>query len=200
VFGRVQANGHPERLRLGERVPSARHAHASLQIVCLWSSIDSRAILFLDSQLAATLVSSLRSQLLDCGGIAAFPLLEAFPYESLKDVRKRYAIPLVVVLWAGIYNAPLMVGVINLRPDDIFFFDFLFLVAYVKSRNSIGLVLAYVLAESPIWYIIAMSWGVRILSIGIVVRALLSVACVGILVFQYWRSRGNDQKSRSTHI
>jgi len=133
------------------------------------------------------------------GGIAVFPLLEAFPYESLKDVRKRYAIPLVVVLWAGIYNAPLVVGVINLRPDDIFFFDFLFLVAYVKSRNSIGLVLAYVLAESPVWYIIAVSWGVRILSIGIVVRALLSVACVGILVFQYWRSHGNDQKSRATH-
>lgn len=133
------------------------------------------------------------------GGIAVFPLLEAFPYESLKDVRKRYAIPLIVVLWAGIFNAPLLAGVINLRPSDIFFFDFLFLIAYIKSRNSIGLVLAYVLSEDPVWYIIAVSWGVRVLSMGIVIRALLSIACVGILVFQYWRSRENDQKFRAPH-
>jgi hypothetical protein len=132
------------------------------------------------------------------GGILVFPLLEAFPYESLKDVHKRYAIPLIVVLWAGIYNAPLLTGVINLRPDDIFFFDFLFFIAYIKSRNSIGLVLAYVLAESPVWYIVAVSWSVTILSISIVVRGLFSIACVGILVFQHWRSRQNDQKSRVT--
>jgi len=133
------------------------------------------------------------------GGIIVFPLLEAFPYESLKDIPKRCAIPIIVVLWAGLYNLPLLAGITNIRPDDIFFFDFLFLIAYIKSRNSIGLVLAYVLNESPVWYIVAVSWGVTILSISIVFRALFSIACVGILIFHYWRTHGNDQKTRATN-
>jgi len=41
--------------------------------------------------------------------------------------------------------------------------------------------------------------GVRVLSMGIVIRSLLSIACVGILVFQYWRFRENDQKFRIPH-
>jgi hypothetical protein len=120
-------------------------------------------------------------------GVVAFPILQAYPYESLIDFPKRYVIPLIVVLWAGLYNASLLTG--EFKPDDIIFFGFLFTVAYHKSRNSIGLVAAYVLAEAPLWYVVAETWGVPIFSWAIPVRTLIAAVCVGVLIFQHHGSR-----------
>lgn len=117
------------------------------------------------------------------GGFAFFPLLQAFPYESLKDVPKRYVIPLVAVISASIYNDAFLTGV--LRWDDIIFFGFLFTVAYHESRNSIGLALAYALAESGVWYVVALTWGVTVFEAALLARVALSATSVAVLVFWY---------------
>ncbi len=91
------------------------------------------------------------------GGSTAFPFLQAYPYEKMIDRPKKCVIPLVALLWVGIYNAPLVTGVVI--SDDIVFFGILFTVAYHKSRNSIGLVATYVLAELPVWSLVAGTWG-----------------------------------------
>ena len=117
------------------------------------------------------------------GGFAFFPLLQAFPYESLKDVPKRYVLPLVAVVSASIYNDAFLTGV--LRWDDIIFFGFLFTVAYHEARNSIGLALAYALAESGVWYVVAMTWGTTVFEAAILARMALSSISVAVLVFWY---------------
>jgi hypothetical protein len=121
------------------------------------------------------------------GGLAAFPVLQAYPYESLTDIPRKYAIPLIAILWAGLYNASLLTGAF--KPDDIIFFGFLFTVAYHKSRNSIGLVAAYVLAEAPLWYVVAETWGVPTYESAILARTFLSMISVATLVFWHYRSR-----------
>ena len=126
------------------------------------------------------------------GGLVAFPVLQAFPYESLTDLPKRYTIPLIAALWAGLYNASLLTGAFY--PDDIIFFGILFTVAYDKSRNSIGLVAAYVLAEAPLWYVVAQTWGVAVFESAVLTRTLLSVAFVGILVAWRYRSRARPRE------
>lgn len=120
------------------------------------------------------------------GGTVAFPVLQAYPYESLLDVPKKYAIPLIAVLWAGLYNASLLTG--EFKPDDIIFFGFLFTVAYHKSRNSIGLVAAYVLAEAPLWYVVAATWGVAVYEGAIVARTFLGVISAGALLYWHYQS------------
>ena len=110
------------------------------------------------------------------GGLTAFPFLQAYPYEEMNGLPKRYVVPLIVVLWVGLYNAPLITGAVIW--DDIVLFGFLFAVAYHKSRNSIGLVAAYVLAELPVWSLIAGTWGIGVFTAGIIARTVLSVASV----------------------
>ncbi len=121
------------------------------------------------------------------GGLTAFPFLQAYPYEEMAGLPKRFVVPLVAILWVGLYNAPLVTGAVIW--DDIVFFGFLFTTAYHKSRNSIGLVAAYVLAELPVWVLFAGTWGVAVFTDGLIVRTLIGILSVGVLAFWHLRER-----------
>ena len=121
------------------------------------------------------------------GGLTVFPFLQAYPYEKMAGLPKRYVVPLIAILWVGLYNAPLVTGAVIW--DDIVFFGFLFTTAYHKSRNSIGLVAAYVLAELPVWAIFAGTWGVAVFTDGLMVRTLIGILSVGVLASWYLRER-----------
>ena len=93
-------------------------------------------------------------------GIVAFIFWEAFPYEFMKDFPKKFVIPLIAVSWAGLYNTPLLTG--KFDPFDVIFFGFLFTLVYHKTRNSMGILMAYLLNENPLWWIIAAVFGPNI--------------------------------------
>ncbi len=93
-------------------------------------------------------------------GIVAFIFWEAFPYELMKDFPKNLIIPLIAVLWAGLYNTPLLTG--NFDPFDVIFVGFLFTLANHKARNSIGILMAYLLNENPLWWVTAAVFGPNI--------------------------------------
>jgi len=117
------------------------------------------------------------------GGIIFFCFWQAFPYEALQSFPKKYVIPLIAILWAGLYNAPLLTG--KLDPGDVIFLGFLFTVVYHKSRNSIGSLLAYLLNENPLWWIIAATFGTAMSTafiIFLIVRILISSISTAILV------------------
>src|SRR5579884_3284526 len=90
-------------------------------------------------------------------GIAFFPILQAFPYESLVDFPKKYTITLITI-------------------------------AYHETRNSIGLVVAYALAESWVWYVVAATWGTTVFVGAILARTALSAISVGVLIFWHYKS------------
>jgi hypothetical protein len=122
-------------------------------------------------------------------GIFVFCLLEAFPYENLLEYPVKYRILVIWLLWSGLYGAPLLapLGLGEVNFSDIIIFGFLFLVAYHESRNSIGLILAYVLGETPVWYISSLAWGWEVAIIRAIVLGLLSVVSIGVLAYQYLR-------------
>ena len=118
------------------------------------------------------------------GGVAFFAFLQALPYESMGDVPKKFAIPLIAALAAGVYNDAFLTG--TLRWDDILFFGVLFTVAYHESRNSIGIIAAYVLAESGVWYVVASAWGTTPFIVAIFVRTAISVVSASALIFTHY--------------
>ncbi len=93
-------------------------------------------------------------------GIVAFMFWEAFPYELMKDFPQKLATPLIAVLWTGLYNTPLLTGKID--PFDAIFFGFLFTLTYHKARNSMGILMAYLLNENPLWWVTAAVFGSNI--------------------------------------
>src|SRR5579875_444204 len=119
-------------------------------------------------------------------GIAFFPILQAFPYESLVDFPKKYTITLIAAVSATNYNVAFLTG--TLRWDDILFFGLLFTIAYHETRNSIGLVVAYALAESWVWYVVAATWGTTVFVGAILARTALSAISVGVLIFWHYKS------------
>jgi len=107
-------------------------------------------------------------------GIVAFIFWEAFPYEFMKDFPKKLVIPLIAVLWAGLYNTPLLTG--KFDPFDVIFFGFLFTLAYHKARNSMGILMAYFLNENPLWWVTAAVFGPDIkmaFTVSLILRMLI---------------------------
>lgn len=100
------------------------------------------------------------------------------------DVPKKFAIPLIAALAAGLYNDAFLTG--TLRWDDILFLCLLFTVAYHESKNSIGIIAAYVLAESPVWYVVASAWGTTPFVVAIFVRTAISVVSASALIFLHY--------------
>ena len=93
-------------------------------------------------------------------GIISIALLQAFSYEILGNITtKKKAIIIITILWAGIYNGiafsiitgtPLGVSMAG-EIIDIIYLGIIFMYLYTKTRNSIGLILAYVFAyEAPV--------------------------------------------------
>lgn len=91
-------------------------------------------------------------------GLFSFSILQAFPYEILKNHKKKYALLAISALWIGLYNAPLLT--VEFIPEDILFLGIIFLVVYHRTRNALGLIPVYVLLyEGPILWIIRVAWG-----------------------------------------
>ncbi len=116
-------------------------------------------------------------------GIIAFIFWEAFPYEFMKDFSKKLSIPLIAALWAGLYNTPLLTR--KFDPFDVIFFGFLFTLVYHKTRNSIGILIAYLLNESSLWWIISAVFGSNIkmaFTVSLTVRMLICSISVFLVI------------------
>ncbi|KPU62947.1 hypothetical protein EP1X_06190 [Thermococcus sp. EP1] len=116
-------------------------------------------------------------------GTVAFAFWQAFPYELMRDISPRFAVLWIAILWSGLYNTPLLTG--KLDPVDILFFGFLFTWVYHKTRNSVGIVLAYLLNENPLWWIIAAIFGANIriaFMVFLIFRVLVCLVSVVLLV------------------
>jgi hypothetical protein len=108
-------------------------------------------------------------------GVVAFMFWEAFPYELLEGLPVKIRLFLVVVLWAGLYNAPLLTG--RLDPGDILFFGLLFTLTYHKTRNSVGVLLAYLLNENPLWWVAAAIFGPQMAVVFMAALTLRMAVC-----------------------
>lgn len=117
--------------------------------------------------------------------IIAFIFWETFPYEIMKDFPKKLVIPLIVALWAGLYNTPLLTMWQDLF--DVIFFGFLYTLTYHKTRNSIGILAAYLLNENPLWWVISSMFrpyeGIAF-QVFLVVRVLICLTCLTILLLR----------------
>ncbi len=108
-----------------------------------------------------------------------------FPNELMHDISPKFAILLIATLWSGLYNTPLLTG--KFDPVDILLFGFLFTWGYHKTRNSVGIVGAYLLNENPLWWIIASSFDNigMVFFILLVFRALICVTSLVLVVRHY---------------
>jgi len=109
-------------------------------------------------------------------GIVAFALWQAFPYELMHGISPKFAIFLIAILWSGLYNTPLLTG--KLDPADILFFGFLFTWVYHKTRNSVGIVIAYLLNENPLWWVIAAIFGANIRTAFVIFLIFRTLVCL----------------------
>ena len=103
----------------------------------------------------------------------------------MKDFPKKLVIPLIVTLWAGLYNTPLLT--MWQDPSDVVFFGFLYTLTYHKTRNSIGILVAYLLNENPLWWVISSMFkpyeGIAF-QVFLVVRVLVCLTCLIILLLR----------------
>ncbi|MBO8174465.1 MAG: hypothetical protein H0Z18_04335 [Thermococcus sp.] len=118
-------------------------------------------------------------------GIVAFALWQAFPYELMHGISPKFAILLIAILWSGLYNTPLLTG--KLDPVDVLLFGFLFTWIYHKTRNSVGIIGAYLLNENPLWWTIAASFDNIEMAflILLVFRTLICVVSLVLVVKHY---------------
>jgi hypothetical protein len=119
--------------------------------------------------------------------IISFCFWQAFPYELSRPLSGKYVVPLIAIFWASLYNAPLLTGKLDLF--DIIFFGFLFTVVYYKSRNSVGILIAYLLNENPLWWVMAATIAPvfstdigTVFVIFLIIRVLIGSASIAILV------------------
>ena len=116
-------------------------------------------------------------------GILSFAFYQAVPYEILSPLLGKLAVPIIAIFWSGLYNSPFITG--KLDPVDVLFFGLLFSYAYHKSRNIIGVILAYLLNENPMWWMISAVFGNSIenaFKLFLVVRAIIALFCVVMLL------------------
>jgi hypothetical protein len=115
-------------------------------------------------------------------GLFSFSILQAFPYEILKNHREKYALPAISALWIGLYNTPMLTR--EFLPDDILFLGVIFLIIYHRTRNALGLVPVYVLLyEGPILWIIGVSWGEGALLVTLYARLICCIISALILMW-----------------
>jgi hypothetical protein len=134
-------------------------------------------------------------------GLFSFSILQAFPYEILKN--HKYTLLVISALWIGLYNAPLLTG--EFLPEDILFLGIIFLVVYHRTRNALGLIPVYVLLyEGPILWIIGVAWGEGVLLVTIYARMIWCIVSALILVWyrlkkqEYGSPISRTNKSLST--
>lgn len=117
-------------------------------------------------------------------GIGIFVFLQAFLYECLRFKPKKYVLPLVMATTCLIYNAPLVSGA--WKPDDILVLGVLYPLVYHKTRNSVGLILTYVLIfEAPVLWAFWFGWGWTVFWYFIYCRFIWSLCCLLVLLSRY---------------
>lgn len=116
-------------------------------------------------------------------GMIFFSFCQAFPYECLQKYPKRYVLPVVALLFILLYNAPLVTG--EFRPDDILWLGVIFLLMYHKFRNSLSLILAYVvLFEGPVLWCFKAGWGSKVFIGLLYVRTVWCMVAALVLVLR----------------
>jgi hypothetical protein len=119
-------------------------------------------------------------------GLFSFSILQAFPYETLKN--HKYMLLVISALWIGLYNTPLLTG--EFSPDDILFLGIIFLLVYHRTRNALGLIPVYVLLyEGPILWIIGVAWGEEALLVTLYARMIWCIISALILVWYGLKKR-----------
>ncbi len=77
----------------------------------------------------------------------------AVPYELSRNFSVNVMIPVITILWAGLYNTPFLTGKID--PIDVFFFGLLYAIVYHRTGNIVGLIISYLIVENPLWWVIS---------------------------------------------
>jgi hypothetical protein len=90
-------------------------------------------------------------------GVFAFGFFQALPASLLNRYKVRWVVPVLVVMWAVLYgSANIELGVAP-SLGDVGLFGFIFLIIYIRTRNSLGPIVAYALiAEEPAWVALAL--------------------------------------------
>lgn len=112
-------------------------------------------------------------------GVLSFALLVAYPYEMLGA---RY-LPLVSLMFVLLYNLPLVTG--EWKLDDIMVLGLLFPLIYHLTRNSVGLILSYVLLfEFPVMVAFLRGWGIFAFLTILFGRIVWEIFCLIVLIFR----------------
>jgi len=114
-------------------------------------------------------------------GVIAFSLWEAFPLEILKSSSKLISVFFVVMMWAFLYNTPLLTSKFDII--DILIFGFAFTLVYSKTRNSLGIIFAYLLNENPLLWIIAASFFPHMEKVFLFLLIARFVICLAAIYF-----------------
>lgn len=92
------------------------------------------------------------------GGIISFVFLQSFPIKVLSKTFRKFALPIISILFILYYNMPLLTG--EWKFDDIIFLGIIFPIILYKYGNSIGLILTYTfLYEMPVRTAFLRGWG-----------------------------------------
>ena len=124
-------------------------------------------------------------------GIMWFSLLQAYPYELLSKRSRKLVIPLIAIMFILMYNLPLVTN--EWKLDDIIYLGILAPIAYHLTRNSLGIVINYVMYfEFPVAVAFLKGWGEAAFSTLLTGRIAWGIAClvvaIGKVIINYLRS------------
>ena len=120
--------------------------------------------------------------------VLAFGFFQALPSKFLGQYRTRWVVPTLVAMWVVLYGGANIVLGVAPSPGDIGLFGVIFLAVYLRTKNSVGPILAYVLfAEEPAWVALALlSPGTY--TVSLYVKVFWTLAALGITAW-LWRNR-----------
>jgi len=117
-------------------------------------------------------------------GILFLSLLIAYPYEILGA---RY-LPFISFMFTITYNLPLLTG--EWVVDDVVVLGILFPVLYHMTRNSLGLIISYVLLyEYPVLVSFLKGWGMQAFVLLLFGRVIWEISCLITVTFYFLCSR-----------
>jgi hypothetical protein len=123
-------------------------------------------------------------------GVVVFGLFQALPCALLGRYRLRWVFLPVLAMWVVLYGA-------EASPGDLAVLGVGFLLVFLRTRSSVGPMLAYVLlAETPAWAALAvLSPGAFVLSL--YVKLAWSLAAIGLTVWAHRDGRGAPARESS---
>jgi len=129
-------------------------------------------------------------------GITCFPLLQAYPYELLSRRPKKMVMPLIATMFIMVYNLPLVTSEFKL--DDIIYLGILAPVAYHLTRNSLGVVVNYVMYfEFPVAVAFLKGFGEAGFSVLLIGRITWGIMCLLITISKLLTNYLNRQRENN---